>query len=157
MLKRGWAWFRGLPTKAQVIAWVVVAVIVIGLAASPSEETSETGETTPTTTTSTAAPEPPPTTAPETMPAPPPGYVSREMLGDEWPLTVEDGTLRCDGPAVAGAIFFQAEGRWYPVNGIARGRSEGIEIDVIWADDPDIPGAKKHIGVLIERGLELCE
>lgn len=142
-----------------MVVWVLVAVVLIGAAASPSEDTSETGEATQTATTSTAAaaPEPPPEKAPETTPAPPPGYVSREMLGDEWPLTVEEGTLRCDGPAVAGAIFFEAEGRWYPVNGIARGRSEGVEIDVIWADDPEIPGAKKHIGVLIERGLALCD
>lgn len=163
MLKRGWRWFRGIPTKAQVSVWVTVAVVLIAAAASPSEKKMpEEPQTTSAATTSAeapAAPDPATSTSDEQAaePAPEPGYVSREMLGDEWPLTVDEGVLRCDGPAAAGAVFFETKGRQYPVNGIARGRSNGIEIDEIWADDPDIPGAKLNIGVLIDRGLKLCE
>jgi hypothetical protein len=44
----------------------------------------------------------------------------------------------------------------YAVNGIARQSGECAEIDPIWVDDPDIPGAKMDIGPIIDRGLELC-
>ena len=29
-----------------------------------------------------------------------PGYVSRQMLGNEWPLTVDEGVVGCDGSAL---------------------------------------------------------
>ena len=158
-MRRAWRWFRGLPTKAQVIAWVALAVVVIAAAASPPDETADNSSApTPAETVSTeTADEPATTTAPETEAADDPAHVSRAELGDEWPLTVEEGTLRCDGAQQAGAVFFETDGRVYPVNGIARGRTDGPEIDEIWADDPDFEGAKKNIGVLIERGLALCE
>lgn len=158
-MRRAWRWFRGLPTKAQVVAWVALAVVVIAAAAAPPEKAADNASApTPTATVSrdttdkTSA-----TTAPESEAADDPAHVSRAELGEEWPLTVEEGTLRCDGAKEAGAVFFEADGRVYPVNGIARGRTDGPEIDGIWADDPDFAGAKKNIGILIERGLELCE
>lgn len=84
------------------------------------------------------------------------GQVSRATLGDEWPLTVEAGELRCDGSGGVGAVTFTAAGKTYAVNGIAKQR--GIQaIDPIWAPNPSIPGTKKSIGPLIDRGLELCK
>jgi hypothetical protein len=158
-MKRAWRWFRGLPTKAQLIAWVVVAVVLIAAAASPPEDTADTSSPPQTNSMETADTTDQTTTEPaaEMEAADDPAHVSRAALGDEWPLTVEEGTLRCDGAQQAGAVFFETGGRVYPVNGIARGRRDGPEIDEIWADDPDIPGAKKNIGILIERGLAVCE
>lgn len=90
---------------------------------------------------------------PESTATPEPGYVSRAMLGDAWPLTVEEGTLACSG---LGAVTFNAGGMTYAVNGLAQGSTDLPEIDVIWADDPTGAAPKKDIGPLIERGLALC-
>jgi hypothetical protein len=78
--------------------------------------------------------------------------VSRSDFGKDWPLTVESGTLNCEG---AGAVTFTADGTTYAVNGLASGMDEWPEIDSIWADAPG--GLKKDIGPLIDRGLEICD
>jgi hypothetical protein len=84
--------------------------------------------------------------------------VSREEFGGDWPLTVDEGTLNCEGAAEVGAVTFTApNGVTYAVNGLAIGQDRWPEIDAIWADNPDIPGTKKNIGPLIDRGLELCD
>jgi len=80
-------------------------------------------------------------------------YVSASDFGDEWPLTVTSGTLRCEAPSV---VVFSAGGVEYGVNGMAT--TQGYpEIDPIWADDPSEYIPKKNIGPLIQRGLELCD
>lgn len=80
----------------------------------------------------------------------PPGYVTRSMLGDAWPLTVEEGVLRCEPP---GAIIFETGGVDYGVNGLA---ADFADLDPIWAADPSGVSPKKNIGPLIERGQALC-
>lgn len=80
--------------------------------------------------------------------------MSSADLGNEWPLTVEAGIVRCEG---AGEVYFEAEGTIYAVNGTAQGASDAPEIDPIWADDPEIDGVKISIHPIIERGLDLCE
>ena len=97
--------------------------------------------------------------------------VSRFMYGDEWPLTVESGTLRCLD--YGGVVFISDEGRMYGINGTAKtyGRDKGYgDIETIWADDTTLikslmavgatreeASAKISIAPLIESGLELCE
>jgi Protein of unknown function (DUF2511) len=78
--------------------------------------------------------------------------VSRADFGADWPLTVQSGTLNCEG---AGAVTFTTNGTTYAVNGLASGMDEWPEIDSIWANAPH--GLKKDIGPLIDRGLELCD
>jgi hypothetical protein len=78
--------------------------------------------------------------------------VTSADYGDEWPLTVDSGTLACDGDAVT----FTAGGKTYAVNGMATTRSAGVDIEPIWADNPEVEGTKKSIGVLINDGLALC-
>lgn len=80
-------------------------------------------------------------------------YVSKAEFGAEWPLTVSEGILRCEG---AGAVTFEAQDTVYAVNGLAGGLDAGIEIEPIWADDPELADLKKNIGPLIDAGLELC-
>lgn len=87
----------------------------------------------------------------------PEGSISRADLGAEWPLTVESGTLGCDGQDGVGSATFTTGGEKYALNGTAKGRKDGVAIDPIWAADPSIPGAKKNIGVLIDRALQLCK
>jgi hypothetical protein len=77
--------------------------------------------------------------------------VSRSDFGSNWPLTVESGTLACEG---AGAVTFTTSGTTYAVNGMAQGMDQYAEIDPIWADEGG--GLKKNIGPLIDRGLSLC-
>jgi Protein of unknown function (DUF2511) len=86
---------------------------------------------------------------------PEPGAISRQELGEAWPLTVDDGILECHG---AGEVTFSTNGHIYAVNGLARGNSRYEKIDAIWASSPlpGLPQAKKSIGPLIDRGLNLC-
>lgn len=99
-------------------------------------------------------------------PSHPQGYVSREILGDEWPLTVDDGVLGCELVQVSDASYasvtFTSGGITYAVNGVARASGTYAEIDPIWAvspyslpDDPLGP-LRIDIGPLIDRGIALC-
>jgi hypothetical protein len=80
--------------------------------------------------------------------------ISSDEFGNEWPLTVDEGIVRCEG---AGEVYFTADGTTYSVNGLAMGNSDLPDIDVIWADDPEISGLKINISPIIDRGLELCD
>ena len=82
--------------------------------------------------------------------------VTRADFGDDWPLTVESGTLRCEGggAGIGAVVFVAPDGTEYGVNGLA---SDYTDIDAIWADDPSGLVPKLSIGPLIEAGLELCE
>lgn len=79
--------------------------------------------------------------------------VSAADFGDDWPLTVQSGVLRC-GRSMA--VTFTHGGWEYAINGVARSREGFRPIQEIWQDNPEIPGTKKSIAPLIERGLELC-
>jgi len=70
----------------------------------------------------------------------------------EWPLTVSEGVVRCEGSAV---IFRTPDGENYGVNGTALSR--GLpKIDPIWKKDPAVPGARINISPVLDRGLRLC-
>ncbi len=79
--------------------------------------------------------------------------------GADWPFTVSEGTLRCDGP---GWVTFESAGVTYAINGLASGHAdqEGwVDSDQIWAsDDEDLGlGLKKNMGPIIDDGLALCD
>lgn len=76
-----------------------------------------------------------------------------EARGDDWPLTVADGTIRCEN---GGQVTFEGGGTKYAVNGTARGQTDLPDIDPIWADSTDGLG-KKNIGPIISVGLTLCD
>lgn len=80
-------------------------------------------------------------------------HVGRDVMGDEWPLTVESGCLYCDQVS---AVIFVHDGRTYGINGLPfPGRRE---VDPIWSDspNPDWAGPKINIGPLLRRGLGVC-
>ncbi len=87
----------------------------------------------------------------------PKGQVSRSELGEEWPLTVDEGVLACDGKDGTGSATFTSGGTKYALNGLAKGKGDGIDIDPIWAPNPEVSGLKKDISPLIDRALALCE
>lgn len=82
--------------------------------------------------------------------------VGKADFGDAWPLTVEQGTLRCEGGGGVGAVTIEVDGVTYALNGTAKSQKKGQDIQPIWAPNPDIAGSKKDIGVLIDEGLKLC-
>ncbi|MBF4161446.1 DUF2511 domain-containing protein [Nocardioides acrostichi] len=90
-----------------------------------------------------------------------PGLVTAASYGDGWPLTVEYGALTCrivkSGGREASSVTIRVPGAQYALNGVARSMSPFQNVDPIWADNPDIKGAKLDLGPFIERGLELCE
>jgi hypothetical protein len=94
--------------------------------------------------------------APE-QPKKQPGAVARADFGAEWPLTVESGTVACEGSGGGGSATFSTGGQTYALNGLAKGKNAGADIDPIWADNPAVPGLKKDISVLIDKALELCK
>ena len=78
-------------------------------------------------------------------------HVTREQFGVTWPLTLLEGTLRCEG---AGAVVIRAtDGRDFGVNGLA---AKYLDIAPVWADDPANPGLKMSLGPLIDAGAKLC-
>lgn len=85
------------------------------------------------------------------------GDISAEDFGDEWPLTVDHAELRClddDRPVVAvpGEGVFGLTGYASTLDGV-----EPLEPDnPLWADDPDIAGAKKNISPLRDAAVALC-
>jgi hypothetical protein len=92
--------------------------------------------------------------------ASPPGYVSSAEYGEDWPLTVPNGELRCVEPSMV--LFRAPDGRLFPVNGAAQGFYTDLpEIEEIWALNPDPLFAESEIRIsispLIQRGLQLCE
>ena len=84
----------------------------------------------------------------------PTSQISRDSFDGEWPFTVAEGTLDCEG---AGAVTFTTDGTSYAVNGLAQSATDYPDVDAIWADDPSSPGLKIFIGDVIQQGLELCE
>jgi hypothetical protein len=78
--------------------------------------------------------------------------ISAATWGEGWPLTVDRGRLELRNKH---HVIFIAGRRQYAVNGLAKQNKWYRPIDEIWADNPDVPGLKKNIGKLIERGLSL--
>lgn len=74
----------------------------------------------------------------------------------DWPLTVESGTLKCEGSGGVGRVTIEVDGKTYAVNGSAKGDKANADITPIWAAD-STPGLKKDIGPLIQKGLSLCK
>jgi hypothetical protein len=90
--------------------------------------------------------------APEAT-ATPAGFVSRTMLEDDWPLTVESGTLTClEGRLL---VFVTDNGKTYAVNGTAVGTKRWPQIREI-ALPTGVPGVIKSLQPLLTRGLPLC-
>lgn len=82
--------------------------------------------------------------------------VMASEFGREWPLTVTDGTISCTQQGAAKiATFIAPGGKWYALNGAASSRGHA-DIDPIWKDNPENPGAKKSIRPLIDAALKLC-
>lgn len=98
-------------------------------------------------------PTPPPSPAPTSVPR---GYVSRALMGDAWPLSIDEGTIVCDRTAI---LLRAPDGRLYAVNGTARGQVPKlgwIDVREITLPDPNIAGLIMNVQPIIDQGLSLC-
>ncbi len=77
--------------------------------------------------------------------------VSRAQMGDEWPLTVSEGLLRCEPGS---EVTFQADGTSHTLNRPAAHSAHGA-IGPLLLDAGG--GATKDLGPLLGRGLRLCD
>lgn len=76
--------------------------------------------------------------------------VNRAGFSGVWPLTVDSGVLH----NFKLAEEIEVDGKLYQRNGTASSRGF-TRADPIWADNPDIPGARFDISPLIEAALKL--
>ncbi|WP_433859401.1 hypothetical protein [Streptomyces kronopolitis] len=105
-----------------------------------------------------AQPEQPAPSSDETEFALPPASDTHQAIVtaarfDEWPFTVDVGTLRCrDGVSVT----FEADGTEYGVNGTAQDAGYP-SVKPIWADDEELGyGLKVDISEVLDYGRGLC-
>ena len=82
--------------------------------------------------------------------------ISKSDFGDDWPFSVESGTLSCQGDPYV--IIFESGGRTYGLNDAARATEQYEEISVIVKTDENYPGGqvKMDISVIEFEGLKLC-
>lgn len=93
--------------------------------------------------------------------------IKAEEYGEEWPFTVDEGILKCDGEAVT----FVTDGKIYPINGLA-GNKTHLQLEDIWRVDEKAIESYKEMGIsekdlgytprisisgMINEGLELCQ
>ena len=79
-------------------------------------------------------------------------YVSHAEFGDAWPLTVEDGTIFCDGAS----ILLRTNHGLFAVNGTARGQHRWKDIKDITKPDPHTAGLLMNVQPIVDRGLKNC-
>lgn len=89
--------------------------------------------------------------------------VSRAEFGNQWPLTVDGGTLRCKFPdserPQVHALLIEVGYETYALNGVAKthaARNGWRDVREIWRDNPHIPGTKVPVSPLVSRAEVLC-
>jgi hypothetical protein len=91
---------------------------------------------------------------PAATPRPAP-LVSRATIDATWPLTVDEGTIICNGDA----FLLRTNQGLYALNGTARGRmdTEGWkDIREITKSDPNNPSLILSVQPLVDRALDYC-
>ena len=86
--------------------------------------------------------------------------VARDDFGDQWPFTVDEGVLRCEG----GAVVFTSGGTTYAVNGTALARMKvqptWRESREVWATNarpqPPEVQTREDLSPIVNLGLALC-
>jgi hypothetical protein len=82
--------------------------------------------------------------------------ISKQEFGSDWPFTVDEGILACKGSRGVAEVVFTANGLSYAVNGTAKGAKKYRPVEEVWAENPSLPGTKKNLSSIIDRGLKLC-
>ena len=81
-------------------------------------------------------------------------------MGNDWPLTVADGEVSCDGTKDWGRLYFERDGKRYALNGAAM-MDEGKTPDIFksgWqVPDPVIPQSYKSVAPLQNKARSACK
>lgn len=90
------------------------------------------------------------------------GLLVSTTFGDKWPLTVPYVVAHCEGITVAGSHLQMAtvdapDGKTYAANGTAKDHGNYLDIDPIWARNPDVSGLKIDSSPVIDAALALCD
>jgi hypothetical protein len=79
--------------------------------------------------------------------------------GNKWAFTVDNGELDCI-PNVpgerSGDVILKTDQGTYAINGSAMGKGIYKDLEEIWRDDPNNPGAKISVSDVIDSGLDIC-
>lgn len=91
-----------------------------------------------------------------------PGLLLSTTFGDKWPLTVPYVVAHCEGITVAGrnlqvATLDAPDGKTYAANGTAKDHGNHLDIDPIWAPNPDVSGLKIDMSPVLDAALALCD
>lgn len=85
--------------------------------------------------------------------------IDAESFGSPWPFTFEEAYVACHaGRAVT--VMDAESGRMYPLNGAANTQAAKLGLEPlapVWRDNPELPGTKVSVGLVIEKGLTLCQ
>jgi len=91
-----------------------------------------------------------------------PGLLVSTTFGDKWPLTVPYVVAHCEDITVAGrhlqvATLDAPDGKTYAANGTAKDHGNYLDIDPIWAPNPDVSDLKIDISPVIDAARALCD
>ncbi len=78
--------------------------------------------------------------------------VTKQELGDKWPLTVDSVKLECRNLAAIAHV----NGKTYALNGMAKHKGYP-DIRPVWRDHPKFKGLKVSIGPVLDRAVDLCK
>lgn len=141
------------PTSKSVEQFTPTAqpVVITQTPQPPATQTQPPQENTTPIPTNTAAPT-----------ATPVGYISRNMVGEKWPIKdVDAGIVRCTRlTGGVQVITFEANGKTYAVNGSAKSRIDSFgweDVETIQNRELTATGLLKYpITPILDAGLALC-
>ena len=134
---------KPMPKSTRIQLWIGIPVLILfilGAIATAREEEPKT----------------------ERSPPLPAGtrIVTEADYGEDWPLTTQRATLRCDSDMV----WVEASGSAYTLNGHAEmwlaSKHPDLtirDLDEIWRPDPNLPEFKVSISALTWDGLDMCK
>jgi hypothetical protein len=91
-----------------------------------------------------------------------PGLLISTTFRDKWPLKVPYVVAHCEGITVTGrhlqvATVDAPDGKTYAANGTAKDHGSYLDIDPIWAANPDVAGLKIDMSPVLDAALALCD
>jgi hypothetical protein len=91
-----------------------------------------------------------------------PGLLVSTTFGDKWPLKVPYVVAHCEDITIAGrhlkvATVDAPDGKIYAANGTAKDHGNYLDIDPIWAPNPDVSGLKIDMSPVLDAALALCD
>jgi hypothetical protein len=86
--------------------------------------------------------------------------VTKGEMGDDWPLTIDEGLVSCDGTKAWGRLYFEHDGRRFAINGAAlmdEAKTPDIDTSGWLVPNPRIQGSFKSLDSLMDKARSDCE